>query len=318
MQYAKSVWILFIIILLGYSFLKQENTSLDSLRTQAQEARQWEIRAREAREAREDQLSQALYDQCYSESLTATWINFDQKQRKSYECWREKINNSWTVTSANSEVPPKWKSIVKVQTSDSISDTVVVSVKKKWISEKLSVINVQKKEQTQSSEKSKSTLLAKSPAPLKVAKGINIAPTIQTSLKSQINTYWKTYWFAISMIQKWEWLHLKAYPDYKWCSIWWGTRAKNCNEIITENEANRRLAEVVKQVVERVRKDFPTLRPEAQWALVSFAYNCHSWYQSVRKNWLSYHSQWCKTAWNKVLKWLVARRLEERKIIFWK
>ena len=128
--------------------------------------------------------------------------------------------------------------------------------------------------------------------------------------------FWKTYDLAVPLIQKYEWLHLKAYHDYKWCSIGWGTRAKSCKEVITQAEADKRLWNIVKQVISRVQKDFPTLSSKQQAWLVSFAYNCHSGYRDVVKNWLWQHKFWCRTAWGERLQGLVNRRLEEQTLIF--
>lgn len=127
---------------------------------------------------------------------------------------------------------------------------------------------------------------------------------------------WKTYDIAIPLIQKYEWLHLKAYPDYKGCSIGWWTRANSCKESITQSEADKRLGSIVKQLITRVSWEFPTLSSKQKAWLVSFAYNCHAGYLDVRDHWLIRHSLWCKTAWGKVLWWLVKRRTEESKLLF--
>lgn len=128
--------------------------------------------------------------------------------------------------------------------------------------------------------------------------------------------FWKTYEIAIPLIRKYEWLQLRAYWDYNWYSIGYGTRAKHAWEVITQDEADTRLWYIVKQVVTRVQADFPTLSSEQQAGLVSFAFNCEQWYRSVRDNWLKFHWQWCKTAWNKIIQWLVERRKEESRLIF--
>lgn len=121
---------------------------------------------------------------------------------------------------------------------------------------------------------------------------------------------------SVQLIKKYEWFSAKAYWDHKWCSIWWGTKAKSCDEIITIEEADRRIGYIVDNLIEDVQKNFPDLHIEWQTALVSFAYNCHSWWKDVKKNGLSRHSLWCKKAWWKVLQWLVKRRAEESRMIF--
>lgn len=134
--------------------------------------------------------------------------------------------------------------------------------------------------------------------------------------KSNDSDFWMTYDLAIPLIRKYEWLHLKAYWDYKGNSIGYGTRAKHANEVITQAEADRRLWNIVKQLVTRVQRDFPTLSPKQQAWLVSFKYNCNSGYNDVKKRWLWQHKYWCRTAWNKKLQGLVNRRLEEQNLIF--
>lgn len=128
--------------------------------------------------------------------------------------------------------------------------------------------------------------------------------------------FWMTYDLAIPLIRKYEWLHLKAYWDYKGYSIGYGTRAKHANEVITQAEADRRLWSIVKQLVTRVQRDFPTLTPKQQAGLVSFKYNCNSGYNDVKKRGLWQHKYWCRTAWGERLQWLVNRRLEEQNLIF--
>lgn len=138
--------------------------------------------------------------------------------------------------------------------------------------------------------------------------------------KNKEVSYWKTYEKSISLLHKWEGLRLKAYPDYKGCSIWYGSRATSCDEVITQAEANRRLAYVVRDLTEKVQDKFPTLTEDGQSALVSFAYNCHQWWVDVQKNWLWQHKLWCKHVtvdWEKkYLDSLIDRRAEEQKLIF--
>lgn len=147
-------------------------------------------------------------------------------------------------------------------------------------------------------------------------KNITKVSEVKNQEDSSQNGFWKTYEIAIPLIRKYEWMHLKAYWDYNWYSIGYGTRAKHAFEVITQAEADARLWYIVKQVVERVQRDFPTLSSEQQAGLVSFAYNCEKWYRSVRDNWLEYHKSWCRTAWWKVLQGLVDRRTEEAQLIF--
>ncbi len=147
-------------------------------------------------------------------------------------------------------------------------------------------------------------------------KNITKVSEMKNQEDSSQNGFWKTYEIAIPLIRKYEWLQLKAYWDYNWYSIGYGTRAKHDSEVITQAEADARLWYIVKQVVTRVQADFPTLSSEQQAGLVSFAFNCEKWYKSVRDNWLKFHSEWCKTAWGKIKQGLVDRRTEESELIF--
>lgn len=79
-----------------FSVYSQKDTSIDSIRVQAQEARQREIEARIDRETTEDTLSLALRTQCDSQALTLTGIRYEEKQRKGYECWREELKKTNT------------------------------------------------------------------------------------------------------------------------------------------------------------------------------------------------------------------------------
>lgn len=252
-----------------------------------------------------DCITNISYESWTLEIQTAIWICSKMEVKKI----------TWTVTSAISEVPIWLKDIVqdvrivsKMKSLHSISPiaqnvknqsvktSVPDSVKKK---SNILIISAETAEQKQE-KKSENTQNV-----------IHAKPTT-----SSINNYWKAYNIAISQIQKWEWLRLKAYWDHSGYSIWYGSRAKSSTERITKAEADRRLAGLVTQVLGKVQKDFPKLRPEAQGALVSFAYNCHSGYRSILRNGLSYHGQWCKTASWKKLTGLVNRRAEESKLIF--
>ena len=104
---------------------------------------------------------------------------------------------------------------------------------------------------------------------------------IDPQQSSEKSNYWNAYNVAIAQIHKWEGLRLSAYWDHSGYSIGYGSRAKSPTERITKVEADRRLAGLVTQILGKVQKDFPKLRPEAQGALVSFAYNCHSGYRSI-------------------------------------
>lgn len=129
--------------------------------------------------------------------------------------------------------------------------------------------------------------------------------------------YKSTYEKAISLLRKREGLQLKAYPDFWWCSIGYGSRARSCDEVIDIAEAEKRLWDVVSKLVSQVQNKFPFLNANWQAALTSFAYNCHKWWEDVYANWLQEHHNWCRKAWNIKLKWLVDRRNEEWEMIKW-
>ena len=88
-MYAKYLSILSVgaLIFFGFYVYHAPDTSINTLRAQAQESRDREEASRRDREAREDQLSQALYDECYTQALTLTGMRFRAKQNKAYECW---------------------------------------------------------------------------------------------------------------------------------------------------------------------------------------------------------------------------------------
>jgi len=75
-------------------FRNEENTSLNSLRIEATQAKEREEQATKDRMETEDKLSQAIYDSCYHDSLTNSGVTFDQKQRKAYDCWKKELTNT--------------------------------------------------------------------------------------------------------------------------------------------------------------------------------------------------------------------------------
>lgn len=129
--------------------------------------------------------------------------------------------------------------------------------------------------------------------------------------------YWQAYEQAISLLHKREGLRLTAYPDYKGCSIWYGSRANSCDEVITLAEADKRLAYITRDLTDKIQKAFPSLHSQWQAALISFAYNCHKGWEDVKANGLQQHQLWCKKAWGEYLDELIERRKEEHRMIFW-
>lgn len=219
------------------------------------------------------------------------------------EC-TEKFPSDVKGLSACIATPPEYPKMDCDNTSSIWTHSTGITVPPpKWIEKPIQ--KVEAKQQVQK-KKSVSTV---------VKKTVDQTVSNGTSSSSE-NNYWKAYELSIKLIQKYEGLRLKAYPDYGGCSIWWWTRAKSCKEVITQAEADRRIADVVHKVLKRVRSDFPNLTPSQQSALTSFAYNCHKGYESVRKNWLYVHGMWCRSAWGERLQGLVNRRFEESNLLF--
>lgn len=309
-------------------YTEKEKTSLQELQKRIASAKIMEQNARIEREKTEDSLSQALYEECYQSALSGSW-RFEIKQKKAFECFKK--NNLWTVTSASSEVARRW---ISPEEEECIKNTTTA-----WSEDQEMLKQIRNCYQIQN-EQSKIWSWSPSPtspvnrpqsigtpkAPWKpVAKTLWHWPNVSQSADKNDNwgksekgkgkKYWQAYDVAIAQIHKSEWIQLTAYPDYGWWSIGWGTRSYT-GEVITQVEADRRLVSIVVPVLEDVRKAYPDESAESQWALVSFAFNCHKGWVDVKRNWLKQHRFWCKTAWGEILDWLVKRRNEESKLIF--
>jgi GH24 family phage-related lysozyme (muramidase) len=120
---------------------------------------------------------------------------------------------------------------------------------------------------------------------------------------------------SVEYIKKWEGYAEHSYRDTSWrYSIGYGSRSYQW-ETITEQWATNRLRGTVRQVLSRVKKDFPDASDSQLVALVSVAFNCHSWIQKLKKHWIAYH----KTPWFCQLEWydgLRKRRESERLLLF--
>lgn len=79
---------------------------------------------------------------------------------------------------------------------------------------------------------------------------------------------------GLDFIKKREGFSTKAYEDYKQYSIGYGTKAKSADEIITKEEAEKRLAQETKKVSEFInnRVTYPLTQNQHD-SLVSFGYN---------------------------------------------
>jgi len=120
---------------------------------------------------------------------------------------------------------------------------------------------------------------------------------------------------STEMITRYEWLALEAYPDTRGWSIGYGTRSF-AGEVITKQEAYARMLRVVQQSVNRVKYDFRGEDEDTIVALTSLFYNCHTGYMRIVKQWFHvlHEPGFCSP---KGYSGLIARRAEERKLIFW-
>ena len=261
-------------------------SSLDSLR-----------QAREKQQKLENEISRGVWEKCYTESLTLSGKVFDEQQWIAYQCWTSEKQKLiyWTGNlTPVSEAPPKWI-ITKVSAAELVT-----------------VPRVDKKDTKQ----------AKSEKPLPSVSPKSTYAQIVAKSSSIDDKYWKAYDTAIKMLRKYEGYAPVAKWDVKQCSWWYGRKAP-CGMKISKSQADKWLAEDTRAWLSQVVKDFPNYTPEAQWALVSFRYNCPEWYASVKKNGIKYHSKWCKIAKDRngnILSeyslWLSTRRDSESRLIF--
>lgn len=147
-------------------------------------------------------------------------------------------------------------------------------------------------------------------------RGFDFSNTTQQVVKVTDFTNYDVVKESTDFIKKWEGLHLKAYWDYHGCSIGYGTRATNCDEVITETEAEERFKKILMPTIKRVQNDFPHLNPQQHVALISLAYNCDSGYRAVKEKGIEEHKNWCKSAGGKRLEGLVKRRAAEAQLLF--
>lgn len=311
---------IFWVALIGGSYYIYQNfeaeklPTIESIRNQTQEAR---IRAEEAeknRLAAEDKLSQALYDSCYSQAITLTGVAFDEKQRRTYECWREELTKTnWTGKLAPASEPPS-----RPITSNSTKN----------VGNKSTVWNNQTGSQGTRSEvqptgKTQGKWLGTSvQSGSKIPRTETVNQNGKAVQKWKEANYWLAYETAIKLIRKWEWYAPISKWDAKQCSGGYGHKAP-CGMKVSKQQADKWLADDTHSWLSQVVKDFPNLSPEAQGALASFRHNCPAWYASVSKNGLKYFNSWCKISRDndgnilpEYTRWLTNRRAEESKIIF--
>ena len=121
---------------------------------------------------------------------------------------------------------------------------------------------------------------------------------------------------STEMITRHEGLVLEAYPDTRGWSIGYGTRSYP-GEVITKQEAYARMLRIVQLSVSRVMRDFPRANENQVVAMTSLFYNCYkTGYLRVVKEWYFVMREpgFCSPS---GYGGLVARRAEERKLIFW-
>lgn len=137
-------------------------------------------------------------------------------------------------------------------------------------------------------EQKTDNVVNKKPTPSKVGTekrigNIIVTKTIKKSKQTPSSDIakWDVYEISSKFIPMREWkLHLCSFYDHTRYSIWYGTKSYKW-ECITESEAIKRFKEALKWRVEKVQKDYPTLLPYQQSALVSLFYNCNSCYLRV-------------------------------------
>jgi len=107
-KYISIIALLLLAIGIFLTWFRNEKTpTIDSLRAETQEAIKREEEATKARMEREDNLSQALYLECFNKATSETGSRFENQQKEAYECWRTKTN--WTGKLAPASEPPlRW------------------------------------------------------------------------------------------------------------------------------------------------------------------------------------------------------------------
>ena len=125
--------------------------------------------------------------------------------------------------------------------------------------------------------------------------------------------------YARELIEKFEGVHLRSYRDFKGYSIWYWTKSYEW-ETITKEEAIRRLEKGLDNWLSKVEQDFPWLKTNQHWALISMWWNCFSVYNLLKEQWVS---EWLrkscrfvtlKDGSKKELQWLVRRRNAEYEV----
>jgi GH24 family phage-related lysozyme (muramidase) len=225
--------------------------------------------------------------------------SFEIEQKKAYECFK----NSWTYTGGIAPVPIR----ISINHQKNVTNQSTIrpdNERSPW--NRIEIHTTQKPQGNPLDSIVQNWS--------KISQSSSISTTGKTLSKGK-EEYWIAYKTAMSLIHKYEWLRLEAYWDHKWYSIGYGTRSHKW-EKISKKEADRRVTIIVTQLLHKIQKDFPSLHPEWQGALVSFAFNCSAWYRDVKKRWLMYHGQWCRSASGRTLQWLVNRRLEESNLLF--
>lgn len=318
MRYANYIayCVIFLAISFGIyiKFSEQKDSYLISIRTGIIEDRTREKEATKDREEWEDKLSQALWDQCYAQALTLTWVRFVQKQNEAYECWKSSITSelikikNWTYTWGTTLVP--WVLISNPDKHANINSALWNSQKRvsMYHSEILWIPEAHAESVGETEKNNKYTS--------KVTTGSTPEVTITGKNVSQgkKSDYWIAYETAITLLRKWEGYAPIAKWDYKQCSGGYGHKAP-CGQAISKEQADRWLASDTKAWLEQVQKDFPNLHPEWQGALASFKHNCPAWYASVQKNGLKYFNSWCRSVDGVRIPGLVNRHDEEWELI---
>lgn len=119
---------------------------------------------------------------------------------------------------------------------------------------------------------------------------------------------------ATEFIAQYEGLSLKAYPDTLGWSIGYGTRSY-AGEVITQQEAFKRMEAVVNMGVSRVVRDFPELDENGIIAMTSIYYNCWKGYLRAKNEWLFVIMEpwFCRVKWYPGLE---KRRIAEQQLLW--
>ena len=276
--------------------------------------------------AKEDRYfaDKAKFEECLSKHTAQdnrffSGSTFEVDQKRAYECFK---TNTWTANlTPVSEVPPKWS--ITIETNANIQGNLLGNDKKVPIhtDQILTTPQLENSKVWVGNEENQWSWTQKlsQSSWTGVQKWENGTPKEESTTKV-VKT---TLRYSLDIIKSFEcpnWPHLVAYADWPWYTIGCGTRSYAW-ERISESEAYARLTTITQKLVTRIQSDFPTLKPNQQWALVSLAFNCETCYQAMKKygvsmtRWRSYKYGWIRkkdgSSARIYMRWLEKRREAE-------